>query len=346
MKAAKMYGKNDIRIEDCEIPEIGSGEILLKVKAAAICGTDLRMIKNGAQGIDEEHPRILGHEVSGIIEKTGKDVRGYEEGMHISLAPNIGCGVCDACVQGNPHLCREYQAFGINMDGGFAEYMKIPEEAVRQGNLKILDKSVDFAQAAVFEPASCVLNGQSRLHIGLGDSVLIIGAGPIGMIHAMMAKAYGAGRIYIRDLAEERMKLCTELDQDLIPVSGPDLAGEIRKLTGGRGMDVCIVACPSGKAQADVLEITGMNGRILFFGGLPQGKDQVEFQSNLIHYKQLSIFGSTRANTAQYRTVAEMAEQGKLNLKGVITRTYPLAQFQEAVEYASGGAGLKTVIVF
>lgn len=344
MRAVKMYGKNRIQVEECEIPSTGPGEILLKVKAAAICGTDLRMIKNGYLGIDEAHPRILGHEVSGVIEKTGDKVQGYQNGMHVSLAPNIGCGICDACIEGNPHLCREYRAFGINMDGGFAEYMKIPEEAVRQGNVRILKDSADFAEAALLEPASCVLNGQSRLQIGCGDTVLIFGTGPIGMIHAMLAKASGAGRVYIRDLSEERVRQCMELDQELIPVMQKDLNQQVQELTNGKGMDVCIVACPSGKAQEEALEAAGMNGRILFFGGLPQGKDQVVFQSNLIHYKQLSIFGSTRASTAQYRTVARMVEQGRLNLKGIITKTFSLEQFEEAVEYAAGGEGLKTVI--
>lgn len=346
MKAARMYGINDIRLEECAVPEIGSDEILLKVKAAAICGTDLRMIQNGDKRIDSEHPRILGHEISGIIERTGEKITGYQKGMHVCLAPNMGCGICSQCVSGNTHLCNDYRAFGINIDGGFGEYMRIPAEAVRQGNLMVLDGKVDFAEAALLEPASCVMNGQSRVNVHINDSVLVIGAGPIGLMHALIAKASGAGRVYMRDLSEERLRQCTEIDNDLIPVYGQNLLEQMMDFTGGKGVDVCIVACPSGQAQAESLELMAMNGRILFFGGLPQGRDIVSLPSNLIHYRQLSICGSTRANIEQYRSVACMVENGRLNLKKIISRRYALENIDEALTYAKSAKGLKTVIVF
>lgn len=346
MKAAKMYGVNDIRIEECEVPKIAPDEILLKVKAAAICGTDLRMIQNGDKRIDEAHPRILGHEISGIIEETGSEVQKYKKGMHICLAPNMGCGVCGHCVNGDTHLCDSYRAFGINIDGGFAEYVRIPAEAVRQGNLMILDDEVDFGEAALLEPASCVMNGQSRVGIHLNDTVLVIGAGPIGLIHALLAKASGASKVYMRDLSEERMHQCAEIDSDLIPIFGENLTEQVMELTKGRGIDVCIVACPSGRAQAESLELMAMNGRILFFGGLPQGKDIVPLPSNLIHYRQLMICGSTRANISQYRSVAKMVENGKLDFGKIISARFALEDMEEAIAYAGSAKGLKTIIEF
>lgn len=122
MKALRLYGKNDIRLVDIPVPEITEEEILLKTDAAAICGTDIRMWRNGAQGVDEEHPLTLGHELSGTVAKVGEKVPFYKEGMRLAMQPNIGCGLCDMCVNGKPHLCAEYKAFGINMDGAFAEY--------------------------------------------------------------------------------------------------------------------------------------------------------------------------------------------------------------------------------
>lgn len=346
MLAAKLYGKEDLRLVNCPVPQIQEDEILLKVKAAAVCGTDLRMIQNGSSGIDEETPRTLGHEISGIIEKKGCRVTGYEEGMHICVAPNMGCGICDHCVEGNTHLCSQYQAFGINIDGGFAEYVRIPGSAVSQGNLMILDESVNFSEAALLEPMSCVLNGQSRMKMNLNDTVLIVGAGPIGIMHALLARAKGASRVFIRDLSEERMRQCTDVCSEFIPLYGEDLKAEVMRQTNNKGIDVCVVACPSGRAQVEALELMGMNGRILFFGGLPQGKDQVLLTSNLIHYKQLSIYGSTRANVAQYRSAAKMVEYGKLDLSKVISREFTLDQIQEAVAYAKSTQGLKTVITF
>ena len=346
MKAAKLFGQNDIRILDCAIPETGDDEILLKTGAAAICGTDLRMIANGYKGVDENHPLTLGHEIAGTIERIGKNVKGYEPGMRVALAPNIGCGICDWCASGDTHLCPDYKAFGINMDGGFAEYVRIPQNAIMQGNIMILDASMPLDAAALIEPASCVLNGQLMTGIRLNDKVLIIGAGPIGIMHGLLARNFGAAKVYMRDLSPQRMKQSVELIPGAQMIEDSDLEAAVKRLTGGRGFDVTITACPSPAAQVEALKITGMNGRILYFGGLPAGKDEVTLATNLIHYKQLSIFGSTRGNVAQYRAVAKMFTAGTLDLTKLVSRRYPLNEFLEAVEYAKKAEGLKTVIVF
>lgn len=147
MLAARMYNKKDIRVEEVPTPVIGEDEILLRVKAAAICGTDVRMVNNGYKGISPETPRILGHELSGIIERVGSRVTAYRPGQRVAVAPNMGCGVCADCVAGNTHLCRTYEALGINLDGGFAEYVAIPAKAVAQGNVTLLEDGVSFEEA-------------------------------------------------------------------------------------------------------------------------------------------------------------------------------------------------------
>jgi L-iditol 2-dehydrogenase len=346
MLAAKLFGPNDMRVVECEVPAIGDDEVLLKTSAAAICGSDLRMIKNGYKGVDEEHPLTLGHEIAGIIEKTGRNVVGYRSGMRVSVAPNMGCGICDMCAGGDTHLCLDYQAFGINMDGGFAEYVRIPAKAISQGNIMVLDPSVPMDVAAIFEPMSCVMNGQSRVNIKLNDTVLVIGAGPIGIMHCMLAKASGASKIFIYDLSKERVRQCVDIDAEFIPIEENDLLAEIMKLTGGKGVDVCITACSSGAVQAASLELMAMNGRVLFFGGLPAGKDSVTLSTNLIHYRQLGIHGSTRANVSRYRAVAKMVAAGHLDLSRIISDRHSLRNFLEALEYAKSTKGLKSVIVF
>jgi len=346
MKAAKLFGPNDIRVVDCDIPAIGDDEILLKTSAAAICGSDLRMIGNGYKGVDADHPLTLGHEISGVIERTGKNVKSYRAGQRIAIAPNIGCGICDWCVSGDTHLCPGYTAFGINMDGGFAEYVRIPIEAITQGNIMILDNSMDMATAALLEPMSCVFNGQDRAGIRLNDTVLIIGAGPIGIMHALLARAKGAAKIYIRDISRERTEQCITMVNGTAAIFDGNLEEAVMKLTNGRGVDVCITACPSPEAQVDALKVTGMNGRILYFGGLPAGKDAVTLATNLIHYRQLAIHGSTRANVSQYRAVAKMVMAGNLDLGKLVTKVYPIDQFPQAVDYAKKAEGLKTVITF
>ena len=180
MKAVRLYGVCDLRQEEIPTPHAGPGEILLRVKATALCGTDVRMYLNGAAGIDQDHPRVIGHEISGVIEEMGEGVQGYEQGQRVCVAPNFGCGVCDSCVSGNTHLCGSYQALGINLDGGLAEYVLVPARAVSQGNVAAMADHVSFEEASIVEPLSCVYNGQEQVGIRPGDEVLVIGAGPIG----------------------------------------------------------------------------------------------------------------------------------------------------------------------
>jgi len=201
MKALRLYGKNDIRLADVPVPEIGKDELLLKVEAAAICGSDVRMWQNGLDWVDGEHPLTLGHEFAGTIAEAGVHVSCYEKGMRVAVAPNIGCGICDACVSGDQHLCDTYQAFGINIDGAFAEYVRIPASAISRGNLMVLPEGVTPAEAALNEPLSCAYNGFLKCMVSPGDYGMVVGAGPIGIFHALLLKMAGAGKVVMNDLS-------------------------------------------------------------------------------------------------------------------------------------------------
>ena len=159
MLAGVYTGKKKIELREVKIPEIKNNEILLKVKSAAICGTDLRILRSGHFKIKEGENRILGHEFAGVIEKVGSDVKGYKEGMSVGIAPNMGCGKCRYCRMGMTHLCPGYEAFGISINGAFSEYVRIPETAIRQGNLVPFDsKSTGYDEVALAEPLSCCYN--------------------------------------------------------------------------------------------------------------------------------------------------------------------------------------------
>ena len=346
MKAGFLYGMNDLRIKETEMPEINSQEILVKVKAAAICGTDIRMHKNGYKDVNEENPLILGHEISGVIEEVGAEVKNYKKGMRVAIAPNMGCGVCDRCVSGNTHLCEDYKAFGINLNGGFAEYLKIPKAAVNQGNLVELDADISYEEAALVEPLSCVFNGQERVGINIGDTVLIVGAGPIGLMHAFLAKAHGAVKIIINDLSKERLDLCKQMDNSFITMESDGLKEKIMAETNGAGVDVAIIAAPSPEAQTSAIELMNMNGRLLFFGGLPQPKENVLLNSNTIHYKQLAVHGSARASLIQYRKSLSLVAHGVVPMKKFISGKFSLDEMQEALKLAAEGKGLKNIISF
>lgn len=344
MLAALLYGKNDLRLEEVEKPRINENEILLKVKSAAICGTDVRMLRNGYKGISPDSPRILGHELSGIIEEVGVNVKEYKEGMRVAVAPNIGCGICNACVRGEGHLCKDYKALGINMDGGFAEYVVLPEASIRFGNIIELEDSVSFDEAAINEALSCVYNGFERCNIRPGDTVLIIGAGPIGMMHAMLAKMAGASKIFMNDLSEERMHVCKKIDSSFITVKSENLKERIFEETKGEGVDVCITACPAPQAQVTALEVIATNGRINFFGGLPADKQKVLLNTNIIHYKQLIVTGSTRASISQFRKTLEFISSGILDVSKLITSRFSLREIHKGFELASQASGLKNII--
>ena len=344
MKAALLTGKESLRITEVPIPEIGGSEMLLKVRAASICGTDVRMYRNGCKNADAGHPLILGHEFSGDIAAVGKDVLSYRVGQKVSVAPNIGCGVCDMCVSGNTHLCRNYQAFGVTMDGGFAEYVRIPETAIRQGNVSPLKEDISYPAAALVEPLSCVYNGQKLLNAPKGADTLIIGMGPIGVMHIMTAKIFGAGRIFINDLNRDRVSRAKELIPDVIPLWGDIMDGLHEN--GAEGVDVCIIAAPAAAAQAKSLEYMNMNGKILYFGGLPAGSDNVAINTNLIHYKQLTIQGCSKQSVSEYRLCAKLVNDGRIPLNLIMSDHYSIDRFQEAMDNAAAAKGLKHVILF
>jgi len=344
MKAARLYGQGDIRVEEIKIPEINEDEVLLKVKAAYICGTDVRFFKNGKPGIDADNPRVLGHEFSGIIDKVGSKVSGYIPGMRVAVAPNYGCGVCDICIGGNTQMCDSANALGVSVDGGFAEYVKIPANAVRQGNITPISDNTGFEEAALAEPLSCVYNAYERIGINPGDKVLVIGAGPIGIMHAMMAVMAGASHVFINDLSRERLDLAKYLVPSVIPVTG-NVREKLEKLTKGKLVDVVITAASVSAIQEMAFSLAGFNGRIMFFGGLPKGKSIVSLDTNEIHYKQLTISGTTMQNLRQYRDCLRMIEEGTLKVKNLVTSSSPLNEISDVIANVAAGKGLKSAII-
>lgn len=346
MLSATMFEKEDIRLVEKEIPFINEREILLQVKSVGICGTDLRIYRNGHPEINKDSPRILGHEISGVIEKVGSNVEGYQQGMRITIAPNMGCSICDTCVSGNGHLCDDYKAIGIHLDGGFAEYIRIPEKAINSGNISIIPDHVSFEEASIVEPLACVYSGIEKCEIKPGDNVLIIGAGPIGIMHAMFAKFSGAANVFISNRSTSRLDIAKQIDKSFITIPSSDLKSEIDRRTNGKGVDVCITACSAPEAQALSLELVKLNGRINFFGGLPKDKENVQVNTNLIHYKQLVVTGTTKANNEQFRKTLEFISSGLLTVNNLITGKFSIDKMNEALEEAMSSKGLKTLIVF
>lgn len=348
MLAGKLYGKDDLRVVEVPIPEITDQEMLIRVKASAICGTDVRMINNGAPGASAEHPLTLGHEFAGTIEKVGTAVSNtYRIGQRVAVAPNFGCGVCDFCVSGEGHHCPDLRAFGINIDGAFAEFVRVPAEAILQGNVTLIDDRVSFAAGALNEPFSCVNNGFERNQVKPGDTVLVIGAGAIGIMHAILARMAGASTVVVNDLSDERLNFLKKIEPTIITVNGEvDLEAFTHTITNGKGFNVIVTAAPVPQIQQKSLNLAAINGRICFFGGLPKDKEQVTLNTNIIHYKQLIISGTTRASLRQYRQTLKYITSGIVNVDSLVSARGDISNLNAFVENARFARGLKNVIEF
>ena len=264
--------------------------------------------------------------------------------MRVGVAPNYGCGVCDICVSGNTQLCEKSEALGVTQDGGFAEFMRIPAAAVRQGNISPIADSLSFEEAAMAEPLSCVFNAYEKIGIYPGDHVLVIGAGPIGLMHLRVALMAGASTVYVTDLSEERLALAKKLIPEVIVLPSTNLKESVIEHTKGRLMNLIITAASVPAIQETAFQYVGMNGRVMFFGGLPKGKSVVNLDTNEIHYKQLTVAGTTRQSLQQYRTCLNLLESGRLKVSDLITSSAYLEQISDVIADVAAGKGLKSLI--
>ncbi|MFC1921823.1 alcohol dehydrogenase catalytic domain-containing protein [Chloroflexota bacterium] len=345
MLAVVYYGPNDLRVEKRPVPDTGPGEALLKVLSTGICGTDLRILHGAHRKYPPGTIRIPGHEVVGDIVEVGADVKGLDVGQRVFMAPNMGCGHCRQCISGNNNLCAFYDAPGITFDGSFAEYMRIPSAAILQGNLIPISKMVDPAAAALIEPFACVLRGQDAVQIRPGESVLVVGAGPIGIMHAMLAKLHGAGIVIVSELIPERAAQASEFGADrVVNPAEEELSVVIQELTNGAGVDVIIVAAPAKSAQTMAVELAAIGGRINFFGGLPKDSPTIQINSNHVHYKELIVTGTTASSTQNCHQAAMIVNSGRIDLSRLIEARFPLCEAIEAFSVAGSGKALKVVL--
>jgi L-iditol 2-dehydrogenase len=345
MLAAVYHGPNDLRLEDVPVPEIGTGEMLVKVASASICGTDLRIFHGNHRMYPPGTVRIPGHEVVGTIAALGAGVQNYSIDQRVFVAPNTGCGHCLQCVTGNNNLCANYHAIGVTSDGGFAEYVRIPANSVQQGNVIPIRESVDSAVAALVEPFACVVRGQNALHIQPGEVVLIMGAGPIGVMHVKLARSRGAGRIIVSEQIPDRAAQVARMGADRVvdPVSG-DLKSVVDQESSGRGADAVIVAAPIHAAQESALDLAAISGRINFFGGLPKDRPSINLNSNLVHYKELIITGTTACSTADCWQASQIINSGLVDLSDIVSQRFPLKDAIAAFAAAEDRRSLKIVL--
>jgi L-iditol 2-dehydrogenase len=344
MQALVYHGPEDLRVEQVNLPSLRKGEILVKVRAASICGTDLRILHGTHRKFPPGSIRIPGHEITGTIAQVAEDLDGFTPGQFVFIAPNWGCGRCRQCLAGKNNLCATYEAIGITQDGAFAEYLRVPAAAVFQGNVMFLDPGVEPAQAALIEPLACVLRGQNALGIQPGETVLVMGAGPIGILHIKLAQLRGAGKVLVSELQPSRLERALRLGADMgVNPAQDNLLSFILDETGGNGADAVIVAAPSHLAQESAVMVSAIGGRINFFGGLPKDRSTIQFDSNVVHYKELVVTGTTACSTGDCRRAAEILNSGKVDLSDLVSDRFTLQQAEQAFQVAEDRNALKVV---
>ena len=345
MIAATYTQNGDFRVEDVPIPDIATGELLVKVMASSICGTDVRIIRNGHRKLGPGQRLILGHEFAGIIVKAGSQATHFREGQRIGVAPNIGCGRCEMCVRGLPNMCPDYTAFGITFDGAHAEYVRIPAAAIAQGSVHRLPDTLSFADASLIEPLSCAVNGNRAARIELGDAVVIFGAGPIGLMHVMLARLSGAVKVIVVDVQRGRLDQATAFGAtSTVDSAEEDVRTRVFSDTAGRGANAIITACSVPTVQEQSLGLLAPFGRVCFFGGLPKDGSLVRLDTNIVHYKQLLLTGVTGGSPSDFRTALGLIASGRVDVKKVVSHGFPTRDLAKAFDIALNEECMKIVL--
>ena len=343
MKAAVFHGPRDVRIEDVPKPAAAAGEVVLRILRCAVCGTDKRIFTHGQKNVVP--PAITGHEMVGELHQLGAGVKGLQLGQRAIVAAVIGCGQCLYCRRGKSNLCDDFTALGYDYPGGFAEYMKVPARAVAAGNIMLLPAGMSPDRAVLIEPLTCVLNGQEFLNARSGDRALVIGAGPIGLMHAGVLKARGCQPIVVADVSDERLAYVKEFGLGTpVNTSGGDAVENILRAAGGDQFDIAVTACSVKQAQADALRLVRKGARVSFFAGIPKDDPVVAMDTNHLHYNEISVFGAFGSDLRHYRQGIEMVARGDLPWDRFVTHRFKLADMLQAYRVIEAGQGLKTVI--
>jgi L-iditol 2-dehydrogenase len=336
MRAARLYGTGDLRVEQVDRPAISADdEVLIRIHACGICPSDVRAY-TGLRPPNRPTPYTPGHEWAGQVVDAGDAVEGYAIGDRVVPSWRLVCGKCFYCTRGIHNFCENLERGRVR--GGFAEY----GVAVVGALLKI-PEGVSYQEACFCEPVACCINGAQGSRIRFGDDVVIVGAGPIGLLHVQLAKHAGA-RVYASDLIAARLEKAREVGADgTIDASREDPVTRVKELTGGRGADVVIAAVGAPRALQQALDMVGNCGTVNFFAGT-YPPTTLEIDPNLIHYKQIRLTGSHDYTPRQFEVGLRFIEIGTVRVAPLISHDLPLAQAGEGFDVVAGREGLKVIV--
>ena len=327
MRAALLYGVKDLKIESINVPEVGPGEVLARVRAATTCGTDVKIFQRGYVTGVIKIPTVFGHEWAGDIVKVGDGVSWIKEGMRVRAGNSAPCLRCRMCQKGKYNLCEDM----MWLWGAYAEYIKVPARMVML-NTQEIPPHITYEEAAVTEPLACVLHGIEEAGVKLGDVVAIIGAGPVGLLHLQLAKKLGAEKAIISDVVDERLRVAQQLGADeTINARREDAVGMVRLLTDGYGADVVIEAVGLPTTWEQALRMVRKGGTVLEFGGCPPGTE-ISVSTELLHYGEITVMGAFHATPAHFKEALNLITSRTIKVKPLITREMKLDEIKKAFE--------------
>ena len=342
MQAAMYYGIGDVRYEEADIPEIGSGELLVKVGTALTCGTDVKTYKRGHPVLIKNIPALFGHEYAGTIEAVGEGVTDFTVGMRVVATNSAPCGTCFYCKRDMPNLCPELKDSLVN--GAFAEYIRVPAPVVKWNTHPIPD-SLSYRDAALTEPLACVVHGIEESNIRLGDTVVVIGAGPIGQMMIMLAKKYGASTVITSDLSPLRRDIALKSGADIaIDATKDDPIERVKEETEGRGADVVIEAVGLPQLWEQAIDMTRDAGTTVLFGGAASGT-KFEVDTVRFHYGQLTLKGVFHLKPRHTEQALKLIIAGDVNPDLLISHEMPLSDINKALDMMSKGETMKVAIL-
>jgi L-iditol 2-dehydrogenase len=340
MRAALMRGPGDLTFEEVPDPVLENGGAIVEVVASTLCGTDFKMLQVGHK--DLRYPRIPGHEFVGLIKEVDAKSE-FVEGDLVQVWPGVPCGTCPDCRRGNDHLCPSIGIMGFNRDGGMAEKVSVPAATMGRGVFNI--RGMEPRIATLAEPLACCINGQENTPVRRGDTVLIMGGGPIGAMHALLARNNGAGRILITEHLPDRIALLEKKAADrVIDHSHEDIAAAVIEETGGRGADVIFLATPEVRADSSILRLLAPRGRLSIFSGPKKDNAEVAVDVKSIHYHEFAIAGSYGCASRHNAQALELLHSRTIDAKWLITHRLELHEVREAFRLAGERKGMKITL--
>jgi L-iditol 2-dehydrogenase len=344
MLAAVFQHPGQMDIMEVDTPDIREDEVLVKVGANTICGTDVRIFR-GEKTKGIPLPTILGHEMAGHVYQVGRRVRGYEVGAPVAMAPVIACQHCFYCQNGMENVCTNQKIVGYDVPGGLSEYARIPADAIAAGNLFVAQKDLPSEYLALAEPLACCVNGHHRSRIGLNSSVLIMGSGPIGLFHLQLSLLAGARTVIVSEPSASRRAVASAFGAHItVDPTTEDLPGVVSEATRGLGVDSTIICIGVPRLVNDALGMARQGGRINIFAGMA-ARGWAEVEANLIHYKELEVTGSANSRRSDYQTALGLIESGRIGVESMVTDRFPLRSAREALDKAASGEGIKIAVL-